>query len=67
VVAGSRTRVKLGWLAAIFAGLFAAWLPLGVYEIVPFVFHIPGETELRSHAGLAVGALMIAAWGFWET
>jgi len=67
VAAGIRTRVKLGWMAAILAGLFAAWLPLGIYDIVPFVFHIPGETMLRSHAGLAVGALMIAAWGFWET
>jgi hypothetical protein len=39
---------------------------LGVLEYVPFVFEIPGETMLRSHAGLAVGALMVSAWGFWE-
>ncbi|MDG2202402.1 MAG: hypothetical protein P8L29_02945 [Burkholderiales bacterium] len=62
----SDLRLKLGWLAAVCSALFAIWLPLGVLEYVPFVFEIPGETMLRSHAGLAVGALMVSAWGFWE-
>ena len=59
-------RTRLGWLAVTGAGLFTAWLPLGILNYVPFVFEIPGETMLRSHAGLAVGALMVAAWGLWE-
>ena len=60
-------RFKIGFVAALSAFFFAAWLPLGIFEIIPFVFQIPGESLLRSHAGLAVGALMAAAWGFWET
>ena len=62
----SKLRTKVGWLAGICAGVCAVWLPLGVLEYIPFVFEIPGETMLRSHAGLAVGSLMVAAWGFWE-
>lgn len=62
----SKFRARLGWLAVVGAALFAVWLPLGILDYVPFVFEIPGETMLRSHAGLAVGALMVAAWGFWE-
>ncbi len=61
-----KMRAKIGWLAGICAGIFAFWLPLGILDYVPFVFEIPGETMLRSHAGLAVGSLMVAAWGFWE-
>jgi len=62
----SKLRTKLGWMAVFCAVVFAVWLPLGIVELVPFVFEIPGETLLRSHAGLAVGSLMVAAWGFWE-
>jgi len=58
-------RTKVGLAAAILAALFVLWLPLGIIGIVPFVFTIPGESALRTHAGLAVGNLMIAAWGFW--
>ncbi|MGA0129143.1 MAG: hypothetical protein ACO3I1_07655 [Burkholderiales bacterium] len=61
-----RLRTLVGFGAAICAVLFAAWLPLGVMDIIPFVFEIPGESYLRSHAGLAVGSLMVAAWGFWD-
>ncbi len=49
------------------AVLFILWLPLGILEIVPFIFALPGESELRSHAGIAVSLLLLAAWGFWES
>ncbi|MDA0237996.1 MAG: hypothetical protein O3B03_05725 [Proteobacteria bacterium] len=62
----SKVRVRIGWLAVLCAALFIVWLPLGILDYVSFVFEIPGETMLRSHAGLAVGSLMVAAWGFWE-
>ena len=46
--------------------LFGAWLPLGLFHVVPFVFELAGETALRTHATAAVACLMVAAWGFWE-
>ncbi|MEO5691575.1 MAG: hypothetical protein ABIQ72_00490 [Usitatibacter sp.] len=46
---------------------FIAWLPLGIFQIVPFVLALPGETSLRVHAAAAVGSLMVAAWGFWDS
>jgi hypothetical protein len=55
----------VGALAFALAMIFILWLPLGILEIVPFVFALPGESELRSHAGIAVSLLLIAAWGFW--
>ncbi len=58
-------RVKIGTVAAIAAALFILWLPFGILNLVPFILTIPGESALRSHAGLAVGSLMIAAWGYW--
>jgi hypothetical protein len=47
--------------------VFLAWLPLGIFQIIPFVFELQGEPRLRVHATAAVGCLMIAAWGFWES
>jgi hypothetical protein len=47
--------------------VFLAWLPLGILQIIPFVFELQGEPRLRVHAAAAVGCLMIAAWGFWES
>ena len=58
-------RLKIGFGAAVMAGLFVLWLPLGILDFIPFVFTITGESALRTHAGLAVGSLMIAAWGYW--
>lgn len=58
-------RVKIGTVAAVAAAIFILWLPLGILDVIPFVLTIPGESALRSHAGLAVGSLMIAAWGYW--
>ena len=62
----NKLRRNFGAVAFVFALLFIVWLPLGILEIVPFLVNLPGESELRSHAGLAVGCLLIAAWGFWE-
>ena len=46
--------------------LFTAWLPLGLLNILPFVFEWPGESSLRLHAGAAVGCLMLAALAYSE-
>ena len=46
--------------------IFTAWLPLGIFDVVPFLLHLPGESLVRAHAGAAVLSFMIAAWGFWE-
>lgn len=46
--------------------VFIAWLPLGIYNMVPFVIELPGESSLRLHAAAAIACLMVAAWGFWE-
>ena len=46
--------------------LLGAWLPLGLFNVVPFVFELAGETALRTHAAAAVACLMVAAWGFWN-
>jgi hypothetical protein len=63
-VGRSKLRAKLGWIAVLCAVVFAVWLPLGILEVVPFVFEIPGETLLRSHAGLAVGFVDGSGLGF---
>ncbi len=46
--------------------LFGAWLPLGLFHVVPFVLELAGETALRTHAAAAVACLLVAAWGFWK-
>lgn len=59
-------RSQLSKLAALFACLSSIWLFLGMFETIPFVFQIPGETMLRTHASIAVIFLLLAAWGFWN-
>ena len=59
-------RMKIGAVAFALALLFILWLPLGIFELVPFLFSLPGESALRTHAGIAVSLLLVAAWGFWE-
>lgn len=55
------------------AGSFAlalasvSWLLLGMFNWVPLVLQLPGESLLRTHATAAVACLMVAAWGFWDT
>ena len=60
-------RQVIGRCSFTLALMFLAWLPLGILNIVPFVFELNGEPRLRVHAAAVVGCLMIAAWGFWES
>ena len=60
-------RRVVGWCSFTLALVFLAWLPLGILQIIPFWFELQGEPRLRVHAAAAVGCLMIAAWGFWES
>lgn len=59
-------RMKIGAIALILALLSIIWLPLGILGVVPLPFALPGESALRTHAGIAVALLLIAAWAFWE-
>ena len=43
-----------------------AWLLLGVWDVVPLVLQLPGESLLRTHAAAAVACLLVAAWSFWD-
>ncbi|MDP9090356.1 MAG: hypothetical protein M3O26_16640 [Pseudomonadota bacterium] len=61
-----RLRRRTGAGALALGLLFGAWLPLGLFHVVPFVLELAGETALRTHAAAAVACLMVAAWGFWE-
>jgi hypothetical protein len=61
-----RLRRTIGGVALAAAVALIAWLPLGVYGIVPFVFSVQGDLPLRIHAAVAITALLAAAWGFWE-
>ena len=38
---------KIGKSAFVLALIFIAWLPFGIFNIVPFVFTLPGEPSLR--------------------
>ena len=60
-------RLAIGRCSFALALVFLAWLPLGILQIIPFVFELQGEPRLRVHAAAVVGCLMIAAWGFWES
>ena len=59
-------RRTIGRVAIVLATVFIVWLPAGLLDIVPFVFSLPGESGLRSHAGAAVSSLLIAAWAYWN-
>ena len=61
-----KSRRTIGGCAFALALVFIGWLPLGIYEIVPFVLELSGESSLRLHTAAAVACLMVAAWGFWE-
>lgn len=59
-------RRAVGRTALFMAVAFIAWLPAGIFQIVPFVLSLPGESSLRVHAAAAVGSLLIAAWVYWD-
>lgn len=60
-------RIFIAKLAFLLGALSSIWFLLGMFEIVPLVFIIPGETSFRTHASLTVLFLMIASWGFWNS
>ena len=60
-------RRRMATSSLVLALMFIAWLPLGLFEVVPFILELPGESLLRTHAGAAVFFLLVAAWGFWPT
>jgi hypothetical protein len=64
---GARVRRITGLVGGALAAVFIAWLPLGILGFVPFVLEIPGESDLRTHAGAAVACLMVTAWAYWES
>jgi hypothetical protein len=59
-------RRSIGRAAILLAIVFTAWLPAGLLGLVPFVFLLPGQSGLRSHAGAAVACLLVAAWAYWN-
>lgn len=59
-------KTCVGRCAFALALVFIVWLPLGIFNFLPFVLDLPGESSLRLHAAAAVTCLMVAAWGFWE-
>ena len=56
-------RRTIGRAAIVLATVFIIWLPAGILDIVPFVFSLPGESGLRSHAGAAVARTDLAPEG----
>lgn len=55
-----------GVVGGVLSIVFMAWLPLGILGVVPFALVLPGESALRTHAGVAVTFLMVTAWAYWE-
>ena len=62
----ARFRRVAGVVGGVLAIVFMAWLPLGILGVVPFALVIPGESALRTHAGIAVACLLATAWACWE-
>jgi len=62
----SRLRRSTGVVSGVLSIVFMAWLPLGILGVVPFALVLPGESALRTHAGVAVAFLMVTAWAYWE-
>ena len=61
----------IGKLALAVSFITIVWLVVGmimlrIYDIDLLIFKIPGTTEIRSHATLAVIFLLIASWAFWK-
>lgn len=61
-----KLRRTIGMYSLALSLVFILWLPLGVLTVVPLLLQIPGESALRTHAGVTVACLMVAAWGFWH-
>lgn len=59
-------RNKIARVTFLLALISLAWLILGILELTPLIFQIPGETTFRSHAGATVLLLLSASWAFWN-
>lgn len=59
-----RMRRRAGAGLFLLALFLTAWLPLGLLNVLPFIFEWSGESSLRLHAGAAVGCLMLAALAY---
>jgi hypothetical protein len=59
-------KKNIGKIALFISGLATIWLLLGMFNIVPLLILIPGETFIRSHASFAVIFLLVASWAFWN-
>ena len=61
-----KLRQSMGAISFALALAFIGWLLLGMFDVVPLVLQLPGESTLRTHATAAVACLMVAAWAFWD-
>ena len=59
-------RKRFARVTFLLAVISLAWLILGILELAPLIFHIPGETNLRTHASATVLFLLFASWAFWN-
>ncbi|MFM8491222.1 MAG: hypothetical protein ACKN9X_04775 [Candidatus Methylopumilus sp.] len=59
-------RKRFARIAFLLAVISLAWLILGILELAPLLFQIPGETSLRTHASATVLFLLFASWAFWN-
>ena len=59
-------RKRFARVTFFLAVISLAWLILGILELTPLLFQIPGETNLRTHASATVLFLLFASWAFWN-
>ena len=66
IASNIKRREWLGFAAGGVGFFFIAWLVAHVLFSIPLYFKIPGESMIRSNAGIAVVGLLFAAWAFWD-
>jgi hypothetical protein len=59
-------RKRLARVTFLLGVISLVWLIFGMLELVPLIFHIPGETNLRTHASATLLFLLSASWAFWN-
>ena len=59
-------RRKIARVTFLLAIITLAWLILGILDLAPLIFQIPGETTFRTHASVTVLFLLFASWAFWN-
>jgi len=60
----SRIRVAAGWAGVCAAASMLLWLVVGWTGVVPSMLDVFGMNDLRIPAGVAIGGLLLAAFGF---